>query len=258
MRPFWQALWETHVRKNSPKYCTGNHPNHMYLLNYTRDFIAAYRNVSKFAFMFGSELTHWDNNPGEYMDQDLVDFFEFLRNGGFLKDMFVIVFADHGARYSRVRKTIQGKVEERLPFMSIAVPDWFKHRHKQLYRNLVRNSDKLATPFDIHKTLVHILNIESHTPLQLSSKNSLPRAINLLDPVPAYRTCSLAHIQVHWCTCLTQIELDSSDIHVQKSINALLAFLNNVTQPVRHLCAQLKFQSLHYAALLIPNEKVNL
>ncbi|WAR28886.1 hypothetical protein MAR_014590 [Mya arenaria] len=255
MRCFWQALWDTQMRKDSPRYCTGNVPNHIYLLNYTKDYFRKYENVSKFAFVFGSELTHWDNNPGEYMDSDIVDMLEFFRRKGYLDNTIVLAFADHGARYSRVRKTVQGKMEERLPFMSIAVPKWFREKYKTLYNNLLRNADKLATPFDIHETLMHILQLESYKSSKTSLKN-IPRAISLFDKIPATRTCEAAHIQMHWCTCLKQLDLDVSDKHVQKSVNALVRFLNNQTKHVRTICEPLQFQALHHAFLLIPNEKV--
>ncbi|XP_052214889.1 uncharacterized protein LOC127833586 isoform X1 [Dreissena polymorpha] len=254
MRPFWQALWESPVHRDSPRYCTGNVPNHVYLLNYTKEFFVKYANVSKFAFTFGSELTHWDNNPGEYIDADFVEMFEYLHKGGFLDNTFVMVFADHGARYSRVRKTIQGKMEERLPMMSIAMPKQIRENYPLLWRNLQRNADKLVTPFDIHETLINILNLSRKS--KVHSFKTIPRGISLLDEVPANRTCSMAHIDMHWCTCLKQLELDVTDTHVQKSVNAFVDFLDRQTRPVRHLCEELRFKSLLHAVLLIPNEKV--
>ena len=56
----------------------------------------------------------------------------------------MIVFGDHGARYSEVRKTIQGKMEERLPMMSFAFPEWFKKKHPKLMRNLETNANRLV------------------------------------------------------------------------------------------------------------------
>ncbi|KAL4219938.1 hypothetical protein ACF0H5_020349 [Mactra antiquata] len=252
MRPFWQALWDTELRRSSPRYCTGNVPHHMYLLNYLKDFYVKYSNVSKFAFVFGSELTHWDNNPGEYMDADFMNFFQFLKKGGYLDNTVVIAFADHGARYSRVRKTVQGKMEERLPFMSVAMPKKFRKKYPKVYRNLLKNSDKLTTPFDVHETLLDILDLNRLKNTQKVTQ----RGLSLLRPVPPSRTCTDAQIQMHWCTCLKQIELDAGDKYVQKSVNALIKFLNKVTESQRQLCAELRFHSLIHAFLLIPNEKV--
>lgn len=252
MRPFWQALWDTELRRGSPRFCTGKVPNHMYLLNYMKDFFTKYHNVSKFAFMFGSELTHWDNNPGEYMDEDFVELLTFLKNDGHLENTVLIVFADHGARYSKVRYTVQGKMEERLPMMSLTFPKWFRAKHPKLFRNLKENADKLTTPFDIHETLLDILDLRRSESLPKLKR----RGISLLQQVPPERTCYDADIQVHWCTCLKQLELDAQDKYVQKSITALVSFINKKTKRLRKLCAELRFVKLHYAYLLVPNEKV--
>lgn len=254
MRPFWQGLWETEMRRDSPRFCTGNVPNHMHLINYMKDFFVKYDNVSKFAFMFGCELTHSNNNPAEYMDEDFVELLTFLKSNGHLDNTVLYVFSDHGARYTKLRKTVQGKLEERLPMMSITFPKWFRKKHPTLYKNLVGNADRLTTPFDIHETLLDILDLGN-------VKSQLPhnqRGISWLRPVPLDRTCSDAGIEVHWCTCLKQLDLDGRDKHVQKSIAALLKFINRETTQMRHFCAQLKFTRLHSAYLLIPNEKVGI
>ena len=257
MRPFWTSLWESDLRSSSPRFCTGNVPNHMFLLNYTRSFFDAYKNVSKFAFVFGSELTHWNNNPGEYMDDDFVEFLKYLQGSGHLKNTLLIVMADHGARYSAVRKTVQGKLEERLPMMSLTFPDWFKQKYPHLYKNLMNNSDRLATPFDIYETLKHVLHIVTSTKIdRISDKHKVQRGISLLHPIPRNRTCAMAEVQMHWCTCLKQVEIHSGDVHVRKSVGALLRQINDETAFVRDQCVELSLKRVHSAYLLIPNEQV--
>ena len=54
----------------------------------------------------------------------------------------MIVFGDHGARYSQVRGTIQGKMEERLPMMSLAFPEWFRKKYPKLIKNLETNANR--------------------------------------------------------------------------------------------------------------------
>ena len=258
MRPFWLSLWDSELRSSSPRFCTGNVPNHIFLLNYTRSFFDAYRNVSKFAFVFGSELTHWNNNPGEYMDTDFVNLIKYLQTVGHLKNTLLIVFADHGARYSTVRKTVQGKLEERLPMMSFIFPDWFKEKYPHLHKNLRENSDRLTTPFDIYETVKHVLHISrSQTELDYNvAKGKIPRGISLLHPIPRDRTCAMADIQMHWCTCLKQVEVHSSDVHVQRSVTAVISLINKETGFVRDQCAQLTLKRVQSAFLLIPNEQV--
>lgn len=143
---------------NKP-YCTGSKPNHMYLLEYLEDFFNKYRNISCFAVGYSCELSHNDVNPSQYLDADLKNFLMRMHKKRHLTNNIVILFADHGSRRGLVRKTYQGKIEERLPFLSIFVPESFRRNHRQLYKNLAENADKLTTPFDLHETLLHILHL---------------------------------------------------------------------------------------------------
>ncbi len=59
-----------------------------------------------------------------------------------LDNTLVIVFADHGGRYTAARRTVQGKMEERLPMMSFALPEWFKKKYPKLFRNLEVNANR--------------------------------------------------------------------------------------------------------------------
>ena len=57
-------------------------------------------------------------------------------------------------------RSVQGKLEERLPLMTFTFPEWFKDKHARLYRNLEKNKDRLTTPFDIYETLRDLLDIK--------------------------------------------------------------------------------------------------
>ena len=254
MRPFWQAIWGSQLREHSVRYCTGDKPHHTYTLDYVKDFFVKYNNVSKFAFAFMSELTHWDNNPGEYMDNDLLKFLKYFEKSGFLDNTLLMLMADHGARYSRVRHTIQGKLEERLPMFAVRFPPKYQTFHPKLTENLSRNSKKLTTPFDIHETLKDVLDL-SRASTQTSPYS---RGISLLQQIPANRTCSMARIDVHWCTCLLQENRDVNSEHVQKAANEILSYINQLTEPVRSECAILTVKEIILAYLMIPNEKVRL
>ncbi|XP_060078647.1 uncharacterized protein LOC132558133 [Ylistrum balloti] len=252
MRPFWQALWGSQLREDSVRYCTGATPHHTYTLDYVKDFFIKYNNVSKFAFAFMSELTHWDNNPGEYIDNDLLKFLKYFEKSNFLDNTLLILMSDHGARYSRVRHTIQGKLEERLPMFALRFPPKYQSFYPRLMENLRRNSKKLTTPFDIHETLKDVLD------LSRASKSTSPysRGISLLQQIPGNRTCSMAHIDVHWCTCLLQENRDVKSEKVQMAANEILSYINQLTEPVRSECVKLQVKEIILAYLMIPNEKV--
>ncbi|KAJ8310199.1 hypothetical protein KUTeg_012064 [Tegillarca granosa] len=251
MRPFWQSLWASSLREASPRYCTGATPNHIFMLDYLKDFFVKYNNVSKFAFGFMSELTHWDNNPGEYLDQDLLNFLKLFKSSRYLDDTLLIMMSDHGARYSRVRHTVQGKMEERLPFMSFVFPRSFKKKYSHLMKNLKINSNRLTTPFDIHETLQDVLEI-MRTRMRPAPNQ---RGISLFHEIPLNRTCRSAHIDMHWCTCLSRRDLNTDNLLVKKCANSVLHQINQWTEPVREHCTKLQIKRIVSAHLIIPNEK---
>ncbi|XP_071085114.1 uncharacterized protein [Haliotis cracherodii] len=252
MRPFWQAIWESSLRAQSPRYSTGTTPHHIYLLDYLKDFFVSYNNVSRFAFGFSVELTHWDNNPGEYMDRDLVDFLQFLQKKGYLDNTMLVVMGDHGARYSKVRNTVQGKLEERLPMMSLVMPAWFLHEYPQAKEALKRNSKRLTTPFDIHETFLDLLNLERLTvPI-----NPEQRGMSVLRDIPNNRTCASARIDIHWCSCLHQVQVNLDDKFVMTASEEVVNYINGLTSKLRGNCTELSLKRIYTAYMVLPNEMV--
>jgi hypothetical protein len=54
-----------------------------------------------------------------------------------------MVLGDHGNRFSELRKTDIGRVEERMPFLAVALPQEFKHRFPHLVAGLKKNHNSL-------------------------------------------------------------------------------------------------------------------
>jgi membrane-anchored protein YejM (alkaline phosphatase superfamily) len=69
--------------------------------------------------------SHHDNNVVETADEDLYNLLKFLKEGDYLRNTLVILMSDHGARFSSLRSSLQGKQEERLPFFGFSFPAWF-------------------------------------------------------------------------------------------------------------------------------------
>jgi phosphoglycerol transferase MdoB-like AlkP superfamily enzyme len=74
-----------------------------------------------------------------------------------MDDTVIFFFSDHGIRIGPIRATHSGKVEARLPFMFIHLPTDTKDEYRD---NLNVNQHRWTTTFDIHSTLLHILNGE--------------------------------------------------------------------------------------------------
>ena len=128
------------------------------MTHWAKEFFETYEKVPKFSFNFHAEISHDDFNLVQIMDDDLVEWLGKLEELNVFNTSIVIFMSDHGARFSKMRSTLQGKLEERLPFFSIMVPSWFEQRFPNAYAHLKINSQsRFMTPFDIHASLMSVL-----------------------------------------------------------------------------------------------------
>ncbi|XP_046393136.1 uncharacterized protein LOC124161034 [Ischnura elegans] len=253
MRPFFVAASPDYG--GYKKYCLGSLPRHKIMMNYARDFFDVYRDKPKFMFSFHSELSHDSYNMIGAVDKDLKSFFEGLHSSGHLNNTLLIVMSDHGHRFAQIRDTQQGKQEERLPMFSFVFPPWFENKYPEAMANFRVNTRRLTTPFDINPTLKDVLHFQG------AGKGSLRnRSISLFKEVPSERTCSDASIEAHWCACLSWEELPVSSLSLVANplstaalaANALVDYINKLTEGHRTRCHPLKTAKLVWAAKLLP------
>ncbi|ETN85809.1 reverse transcriptase [Necator americanus] len=271
--------------------CLGSEPLHTSWFRYSRKFMQVYKDVPRFLLMHQGLLSHDDINLVEVEDEDLADTLLtmhknekcvlakcmlalksggrekiILRNGifallhvirkGELDDAVVIVMADHGHRFAKLRETHQGQLEERLPFFAISLPYKFRQTApgRKMYMNLMNNKDRLTTPFDIHATLMDIL----HLPNDLTTmQDTKKRSLSLFRPIPDDRTCAQAGVDPHWCTCLDWQDATGTPEDKEVSQKLALAVVNVINKQLKdvfHLCAKLSLKELVGAKKLVPNE----
>ena len=155
-RPFWLALEEKNER-DGPGLCSRS----MFMVNYTLDYVlsyfAAYPNTPKFAFSFMSYLTHAHPNHLSYADNDIARLLRTFVDRNYHNNTVIVLFGDHGSRNDDVRNTMQGKLEERLPWLSISVPAWLAKKYPDITSALEHNQHIVSSPFDVHATLRHVL-----------------------------------------------------------------------------------------------------
>ena len=252
MRPFWMAADMSPVRHEAAQYCLGDKPNHRYPLNYVRQFFRKYKSVPKLAIMLHTELSHEDNNPAQYMDDDFIELLKYMEQHGHLDNTLLVVMGDHGARYSQLRHTTQGKLEERLPMMSLTFPQSFRTKYPDAIKHLDTNAERLTTPFDVYETLRDVLDMgRTSKPVKYTD-----RAVSLLKEVPLNRTCASVGIDTHWCGCLVWDDADENSREVQEAAREVLETINRATEPQRVNCSKLSLKSVESARLVIPNEEV--
>lgn len=253
MRTYYQA-----IEGNLSYYkrlCVGSRPKHQVMLEYTKDIVQKYNNTNpSFIFSFHAELSHDSINLVGVADDDIKKWLSDLKTSGLLNNTILILMSDHGNRFAEIRDTLQGKLEERLPFFSFVFPDWFKRRYSMQYKNFKNNLEHLTTPFDIHETLQDVLHLQIHG---VTKKPEHSRAISLFNRIPEQRSCADAFIEPHWCSCLSWRALnDTNSEEVLRASKAVVETINKFTQDNRDICHELHVDEVKWSAKLIPQKSL--
>ncbi|CAF1322881.1 unnamed protein product [Rotaria sp. Silwood1] len=246
-RPFY--LVAESLRTSKP-LCFGSITRFQSMLNWIRYLFEMYPNAPKFSFAFHNQYSHNSNNRLPYADDELVEFLKLMNNRGYFDNTIFILMSDHGARFSSLRKTYQGKLEERLPFLSIRMPKKFQDNYPNLMYNLRLNSHRLTTPFDLHETFEHLF--EFHSPNRYQSKSN--RSYSLFQLIPQYRTCSQANVEEHWCACLNWNIIPIHEPIIQQLGKQSVEFLNNFISDYKNECVSLSLYRIDKANQLSANE----
>lgn len=174
----------------------------------------------------------------------LLDIVDFYKQEERRKDTILILFSDHGARTGATgdfRNTLQGRLEEYMPFYSIILPSSFKNEHKDFYANIKANTEVLTSHFDVHMTLKHILSYPE-LPVKGTYGQSLFTKIN-----PKTRTCNQTGIPERYCFCSKTEKISKTSTEALSVTQKAVDFINSKlasTDEVRLLCAELKLKTI--------------
>ncbi|TMS37546.1 hypothetical protein L596_004455 [Steinernema carpocapsae] len=240
--------------------CFGSEPQHKSWLRYSKEFMERYRDLPRFSVMHHAILSHDDISQALIMDDDFTEMFKTMNEAGDFDNSIVILMADHGHRFAKLRETQQGQLEERLPFFGIFMPEKFREsdKGKKAFENLKANADRLSSPFDIHATLMDVLHWPTEEQLS-APQNTSDRSLSLFRPIPESRSCDQAGIEPHWCTCLNWQDAfkDKEQQEIsQKLARTVVQVINSKTEPERSLCSPIHFSSLEDAKRLVPHENL--
>lgn len=250
MRPFWIG---SKLDYYPGGICQGDNPIFTTSLEYLKDFHETYLDISKLSLTILSAMFHDDLNRLQNIEDELLKFIEGMTtNRSFDKTIFIL-FGDHGARFEGFRETMTGKLEERLPFVSIRLPTKLVDEYPEIAEAMNHNRKLLTSFFDIHATLQHLLTFPSYPKVNIGQS-----LFNKIDP--STRTCEAAGIKEHWCPCLQFAEKDTTDQEVVKLANSVVDFINvNITGKIpmaKLMCAKLRLDKIKRAGSRLPNEKV--
>ncbi|GBL82203.1 hypothetical protein AVEN_252393-1 [Araneus ventricosus] len=246
-RPYSVAVETLNMRHKT--HCIGSKLETEVYFDYLRNFVSTMEDRLYFTFTFVARLTHDILKYAGFADKPAFELVTYLKENEILNRSLFIFFSDHGIRFGDIRRTYIGKIEERMPFMFLIFPDWFLRKYPVLANNLEINKNRLTTPYDIHATLLHLLDLERETFYTLHGQS-------LLTEISPERTCADAMIAKHWCTCQTHRIVSTDDSNVRQAALAVVRKLNRLLKPYFRLCAPLKLSQVLDARLVQPNESL--
>lgn len=230
-----QFFEDKNMKLMSKSYlCYGDKPLHVIAIDYFKRFLKAYSNDHKFALVWNNKISHNYVNFIKLADDDLLDMLVFLKTEGFLENSFLFFLSDHGSRVDKIRNTPIGRLEERLPLLSVVVPEKLKRQFPNLHKNLRTNIDRLTSPFDIYETMVDIFNNHFQSP---EVQYPYPRGISLFRSIPEDRSCANAGIDEHNCVCYSSEKVNVDAPIVQQLALFVVEYINK--QLVGERCAKL-------------------
>lgn len=257
LRPYSILMHDQNVNRNG--YCHGATLSFEKLLENMKTIadVFAEETPSYFHFTWSSKLSHDNFNNLQWGDEPLLKFLEHFHSNGYFKNTVLFIIGDHGSRLNGIRSTVQGQIEDRMPIAYIALPEWFKERHKRAYENLKRNANQITSAFDLHKTLLAFINTDNlkhekdNIWLPNGDKISLKKfpGTSLFRTFSVNRSCSSAGIPLHWCVCHEKIPKDSFSEEIRTAGEFVVSSVNKILKGYDS-CATLNLQTVDQALKL--------
>lgn len=218
------------IKQLNSELCMSDKYFYKVLLDYIEALSVTLNQSKMFAFFWEITMSHDYLNYPMTMDEDYFGFLNRLEVNKYLDKSIVIVMSDHGMRWGSIRSTKQGRLEELLPFVFILTPPTFKYTYQDAFNNLVINSRRLTTPFDMHKTLLDLIDLDKikdeNVALRTIESYATERGISLFLPIPTNRTCKAAGILDHWCSCHINRKISPLNPEVKEAANQLVSHIN--------------------------------
>ncbi|XP_035701119.1 uncharacterized protein LOC110862090 [Folsomia candida] len=249
LRPFSNLMQAK--QSSGDGQCYGTRLSFKVLLDNLENTAVTLKNHPFFHFTWATKLSH--NNPNHLAlgDIPLLRFLRFMHRDGHLNRTVLVLMSDHGSRLDGIRSTSQGKVEDRMPLFYLVPPPWFATRFPTAYQNLKANSDKLTSAFDLHETLLDLMDLSRLDNLEgrdvnadeISSRQR--KASSLFQPISHNRTCLRAGIPLHWCVCRgDSVQRPMVDVESEEVQSAVRYAVDTMNYHLRwqHSCATLTLQ----------------
>ncbi|XP_013115158.2 uncharacterized protein LOC106092779 [Stomoxys calcitrans] len=228
-RPLLVAMEELlPIKKMSDEaYCIGPRRYAEVIYDFAVEFAERFLGQSIFGLFWTNSFSHNNWADPATMDNRMVQYFRHMDESGILDNNVVILFSDHGARWGFLRSQKEGYIEERLPMFFMRLPQWLKDENPEFVKALTLNQNRLTSPYDVHVTLKHLAMMSLGKNESIDLPLSCSTCQTLLATVLEDRTCSMAGIEDHWCTCTPFETLDKDSEEMANITQLVIDEMNN-------------------------------
>ena len=111
--------------------CISYMTNDEVILSYAESALdfAASHNAPILSLSWSTHLTHIDMNAIQLADRTYAEFLQKIDAKGRLNNTILFVMGDHGLRYGKIRTTLNGYYEDKMPNMWIYLPPTLRQRY---------------------------------------------------------------------------------------------------------------------------------
>lgn len=235
------------VYRFNMKYCTGPEISFERIFDYAVNFARTFAGVPYFGFFWTNTVSHENMNVVSSMDGRVLKRFEYMEQEGVMNDTMIVFLSDHGMRWGEFRNTFVGWYEERLPYIYIWLPEWFRRENPDAHQALAVNRNRLTSPYDLYETFRDVLGLAGG---DADPSPGCPTCQSLFSPVPRERGCQDVGVAYHWCTCTAFKPIDIHDRIVADGARKFLDHVEGIVKNYknkkgRRLCARLKLKKVH-------------
>eukprot|EP01006_Ploeotia_vitrea_P040021 TRINITY_DN66396_c8_g2_i1.p1 TRINITY_DN66396_c8_g2~~TRINITY_DN66396_c8_g2_i1.p1 ORF type:complete len:1157 (+),score=713.74 TRINITY_DN66396_c8_g2_i1:506-3472(+) len=196
--------------------CLGDRPLHQHVLDYARQMFANYPSASVGKFIVANLMEGREPSMRRVMslDDDLVAFMKGVAQSD--PNTAFIVVGNHGLLEGEYfRLTQAAKLEAKLPPLYLLLPkEGFVDKYDGLDDALVSNKKQVASTFDLHATLRHLLvypHPVAFTEVHPSEgRGEQHKGVSLLTKLPT-RGCAEAGVSDLTCPCVEWMTVEPTD-----------------------------------------------
>ncbi|ROT73171.1 hypothetical protein C7M84_008399 [Penaeus vannamei] len=117
---------EKHGNSN---FCQGPKQSLQVVHDYSLEIARTFRSRPSFSLFWSASVSHDNLNMLRHADQPHLEYLKKLQEMGALNRTALFFLSDHGMRWGTIRSTYVGMLEERLPYVLVYLPPWFRERH---------------------------------------------------------------------------------------------------------------------------------